>query len=338
MNSCIRFIILLALLFAFQARAKIDVSLQMQLGNPSNATADTNNHDHFLIQRPVETLDYSDNLGEPVWASWDLTTEDVGSVTRSSSFYQDTNLPPNFTRLTQTDYNGVGTNNFSRGHLCPSEDRTDDVTNNKAVFFMSNIMPQAAANNSGVWETFETYCRSLTNQYELLITCGPSGFGTRTIPSGLAYIPSNTWKIVVCVPTGDGTALIRISATNRVIAISVPNITNGLSSAWQTYVCSPRKIEQDTGLTFFTALPPDVASIFRAEVDGAPTFSAGTVTNNQIRFAVNGWTGTNYVVQASTNLDSNNWISLTTNAAPFTFTQTNANTFSQRFYRAKIWP
>jgi hypothetical protein len=63
-----------ALLVASSANAVIDASLQMQLGNPSGATADTNNHDHYLIQRTVEALDYSDHFGEPVWASWDLTT------------------------------------------------------------------------------------------------------------------------------------------------------------------------------------------------------------------------------------------------------------------------
>ena len=59
-------------------------------------TANTNNHAHYLIQRTVEALDYSDNLGEPVWASWDLTAADVGSATRTTSYYVDTNLPPNF--------------------------------------------------------------------------------------------------------------------------------------------------------------------------------------------------------------------------------------------------
>src|ERR1017187_7622691 len=112
-----------------QAGAIIDVSLQMQLGNPSNATANTNNHDHYLIQRTVEALDYSDNLGEPVWASWDLTAGDVGSAPRSPSYYTDTNLPPNFYRVTDNDYVGVGAINFNRGHLCPSEDRTDTSAN-----------------------------------------------------------------------------------------------------------------------------------------------------------------------------------------------------------------
>ena len=260
---------LAVLFFAIQpAYATIDASLQMQLGNPSSAIVDTNNHAHYLIQRTVEALDYSDNLGEPVWASWDLTTGDVGSAKRSTVYFTDTNLPSNFYHLTTTDYIGVGTNNFNRGHLCPSEDRTDNTTDNNLVFFMSNIMPQSALNNQGVWANFEDYCRTLLSTNELLIICGPSGFGTRTIPSGRAYIGSNVWKVVVCVPLGSGTAASRITTATRVIAISVPNVTNGLSSAWQTYVTSPQQIEQDTGFTFFTALNPNLASVLRAKVDG----------------------------------------------------------------------
>lgn len=323
------------MLFVQRALATIDINLQMQLGNPSGAITDTNNHNHYLILRTVEAIDYSDNLGEPVWASWDLTTNDIGGSGRNSTFYTDTNLPPNFTNILSTaDYNGVGTNNFNRGHLCPSADRTDTTNDNKLVFFMSNIMPQSALNNQGVWGNLEDYCRSIVSSNELLIICGGSGFGTNTIPSGKAYIPSNVWKIVVCVPLGNGTTLSRITATNRVIAVSIPNVTNGLSSDWHTYVTSPRKIEQDTGFTFFTALPANIAATFRAEVDGNPTFSALTATNNQFQFAVNGWTGTNYIVQAATNLISPNWISLITNAAPFQFVQSNANVFPQRFYRA----
>ena len=100
------------------AHAYIDINLQMQLGNPSGATADTNNHNHFLIQRTVEALDYNDTLGEPNWASWDLTAGDIGTNSRST-FVTDTNLPPNFTRYSTSIYNNAG---WDRGHLCPSKD------------------------------------------------------------------------------------------------------------------------------------------------------------------------------------------------------------------------
>ena len=121
-----------------RANATIDVSLQMQLGNPSNASADTNNHAHYLIQRPVEAIDYSDNLGEPVWASWDLTAGDVGSASRSTTYFTDTNLPPNFYRVTTADYNGVGNIDFNRGHLCPSAHGNFAVAGSSFPFLQSN--------------------------------------------------------------------------------------------------------------------------------------------------------------------------------------------------------
>ena len=50
---CLWRIVLTVLVFAaMRASSTIDVALQMQLGNPSNATADTNSPDHYLIQRP----------------------------------------------------------------------------------------------------------------------------------------------------------------------------------------------------------------------------------------------------------------------------------------------
>ena len=238
----------------------------MQLGNPSDATADTNNHDHYLIQRTVEAIDYSDNFGEPNWASWDLTASDLGSSGRNSSFYTDTNLPADFYHVNTDDYSGSG---YDRGHMCPSADRTDSTDDNQLVFFMSNIIPQAPNNNEGVWGNFEDYCRTLAQSGdELLIICGPSGFnGSLIQPSRRVFLPAYTWKIVVVVPPGGGTALSRIDATTRVIAIKIPN-NNAVSSTWQNYVTSARQIEVDTGYTFFTALPPDVASALLDKVDG----------------------------------------------------------------------
>src|SRR6185369_8600691 len=153
------------LLAPLVASAIIGTPYQMQLGNPSGASADTNNHDHFLIQRTVEAIDYNDNLGEPNWASWDLTASDLGTNARSS-FITDTNLPPNFNWVAPGDYTGSG---YDRGHLCPSKDRTDTAADNDLVFLMSNVMPQNSINNSGVWLQFENYCRALAQTNELLI-------------------------------------------------------------------------------------------------------------------------------------------------------------------------
>lgn len=54
-------------------------------------------------------------------------------------------------------------------------------------------------------------------------------------------------------------------------------------------------------------------------------------TAGQFHFAVSGTAGAKYVVQASTNLVD--WVSVQTNTAPFTFTDPDAGSYSQRFYR-----
>ena len=226
------------LLFAIvvlPAHATIGVTNQMLIGNPSNATSDTNNHNHYLIQRTVEAIDYSDNLREPNWASWDLTAGDVGSSGRSSNFYQDSSLPAGFYQVKPTDYSGSG---YDRGHMCPSADRTDNTTDNDMVFLMSNIIPQSPDNNQGVWNNLENDCRTIAQTgNELLITCGPSGFGTNRINTlGLVYIASNTWKIVVVVTNGAGTVLSRINTSTRVIAVKIPNIAGIRSAPWTSTI------------------------------------------------------------------------------------------------------
>lgn len=262
------FLFLLSLLLAVSSSAKIGRDYQMQLGNPSSSQIDPNNHDNYLIQRDQYAMDYSDHKGEPNWVSWDLSAEDIGSSGRSD-FAVDTTLPSGFYRVLTSDYSGSG---YDRGHMCPSADRTVTVADNKIVFFMSNMIPQAPDNNQGVWANFENYCRSLTSDgSELLITAGPSHFGGSRLPSNAAAIPGYVWKIVVVVPPGSGMAIDRITDKTRVIAISIPNVAGVRSDPWQNYVTSVAQIEAETGLTFFTQLPSSVASALRQVIDGQPT-------------------------------------------------------------------
>ncbi|HVM62209.1 MAG TPA: DNA/RNA non-specific endonuclease [Verrucomicrobiae bacterium] len=295
-----------------QATAIIDSTLQMQLGNPSGASADPTNHAHYLIQRTVEAIDYSDQFGEPNWVSWDLTASDVGSSGRSSSFYPDTTLPPGFYEVSPSDYSGSG---WTRGHMCPSEDRTDNTTDNKLVFYMSNIIPQDSNENGGVWGSLESYCHSLLSSYELLITCGPSGFGSTTIANGHVYVPSNTWKVVVCVPLGSGTAFDRVAnadpSTIRVIAVEIPNAPQ--VNPWTSFVTSTRQLQIDTGFSFFTALPTNLAWVLRSKVDGQSPAAPGAISFSPL----SGATGTNITITGS-NLDSATNVLFNGIAASFT--------------------
>jgi len=64
----------------------------------------------------------------------------------------------------------------------------------------------------------------------------------------------------------------------------------------------------------------------------------GYVSGNRFQLSVDGAAGVNYVIQANTSLSTTNWLSLFTNAAPFTFTDTGASNYVERFYRAVYLP
>src|SRR5215218_1839760 len=94
---------------------------------------------------------------------------------------------------------------------------------------------------------------------------GGSGFVGKKIASGVA-IPGYTWKIVLVVPNGPGSALSRVTPSTRIIVIKIPNIAGVRSTPWQNFVTSVAQIEADTGYTFLTALPQGTADALRTVV------------------------------------------------------------------------
>jgi DNA/RNA endonuclease G (NUC1) len=276
-----RFLSAFLLVVALSCQARIGVEYQMPLGDPSNATSNPNNHEHYLIQRSVFAMDYDDRNGEPNWVSWDLTAEDIGPAKRTPVFHADAELPASFHHITSADYTRSG---FDRGHMCPSADRTDNQADNNLVFAMSNIIPQTKDNNEGVWEHLESYCREQAQSgNELLIICGPASFSGQHInQNGPVLVPAHTWKIVVEVPNGSGSVLSRITTATRVIAVDIPNIAGVRNDPWTKYQVSVNQLEALTGFKFFTALSPDIAKILKAKNDGqsSSVFASTEITSS----------------------------------------------------------
>ncbi|MCU0785680.1 MAG: immunoglobulin domain-containing protein [Verrucomicrobia bacterium] len=69
-----------------------------------------------------------------------------------------------------------------------------------------------------------------------------------------------------------------------------------------------------------------------------PTLTNAVLSGSQFQFLITGTTGSNYVVQATTNLSAANWIPVRTNAAPFSFVESNVFNLPQRFYRGLVAP
>jgi hypothetical protein len=165
------------------------------------------------------------------------------------------------------------------------------------------------------------------------------------------FIPNYVWKIAVVLPPGGDPATNRITATNRVIAIKIPN-NDSATNTWPTYVTSANQIQVDTGLTFFTALPPAIAAVLRSKVDGqtnappdiytfTPTTGAagtnvvitGTNFASATAVAFNGTTAS-FTINSSSQITAtvpvnagSGWVSVTTPSG--TAISTNSFTFIQ---------
>src|ERR1043165_3551339 len=117
-------------------------SVNLVLGNPTEATDDGSDKDNFLMVKPQFVLSFNNSKGGANWVAWHLQSSDIGNVSRGD-FHADTSLPDGFKRITKQDYNNSG---YDRGHLCNSKDRTKNKTNNDATFNMTNILNVASLN------------------------------------------------------------------------------------------------------------------------------------------------------------------------------------------------
>ena len=265
------FIALSAIVVPSGSWARLGVDYQMQLGNPTAATVDVNNFTNYLIQRAQYAMDYNDTFRQPNWVSWSYTTGDSGGSGRSPNFFIDTSLPTGFTKVSTDTFLG-----YDRGHMCPSGDRTISVADNEVTFLMSNMIPQTAENNQGLWAAFEGYCRGLASGgSEILIICGPGNFRTTSISNGMR-VPGSVWKVVVVSPSGTALAPDKVTTASRVIAINTPN-TSSVSTSWTDYITTVEQIEAETGFRFFSSLPTSVGRYLRKVKDTGSGANTPTV-------------------------------------------------------------
>jgi hypothetical protein len=114
------------------------------------------------------------------------------------------------------------------------------------------------------------------------------------------------------------------SATNSYLTL--PNVTLNDAGTYDvvatgTYGSTP------SAVATLTVFVPGIAATL-----GSPAYT----TNNQFQFTVTGTAGSNYVVQVAHDLSSSTtWLSLFTNTSPFTFVDSYAQRFPQRFYRVQ---
>lgn len=239
------------------------VSPNLALGDPSDATPDPSNRNNFLLVKPQYVLSYNNERGGPNWVSWRLTAADIGDVERQNNFHPEQSLPAGFKRVTPDDYTGTG---YDRGHVCNSKDRTATEADNSETFSMANMLPQTPDLNRQVWESLESYSRSLAQKGNVLyIVAG--GYGSAKVigKANRVTVPTNCWKIILVLPAGRDVS--QADKNTRVIAVDMPNASGISQDPWQKYITTVGDIEQKTGYHFFAQLPRDVQDALKSKRD-----------------------------------------------------------------------
>ncbi|CAB4125368.1 NUC1 DNA/RNA endonuclease G, NUC1 [uncultured Caudovirales phage] len=121
----------------------------------------------------------------------------TGPAKRKDNFHPDASVTPNCS-ASLADYATVG-KTHDRGHMAPAGNNTQNDAIMSESFNLSNMVPQVANNNRGIWKQLETYERQWatapgTDFY--IISGGIYDQGHPVTGNGLG-IPTRLYKIII---------------------------------------------------------------------------------------------------------------------------------------------
>lgn len=185
---------------------------------------------------------YSEEHEQAKWVAYKLSSDMVsGDEERTNKFKVDP-LVTTFT-ANDNDYKSMG---YDRGHLAPAADMSFDKNALEESFYYSNISPQLAGFNRGVWKKLETYVRNTAKMIDCVyVVTGP------VLQNNLTQIGENG----VAVPHKFYKTLLYFSDTLvSGIAFVMPN-EKVVNTDIFHYACTIDELEKVTGIDFWPALP-----------------------------------------------------------------------------------
>ncbi len=197
---------------------------------------------------------------------FDANTPDNNVGRTQTRFSIDPNIPSQY----QWTHDNYTYSNFSRGHMCMSDDRQYNETSNTHTFYTTNIHPQHQTHNAGVWLRLEEWVNSRGYDRDFCDTLYVVKAGTidkaeqirgytDTDPlngtstgscSSHILIPQYFYMCILVVKDGQYKAI--GFWTEHTTDTQLGTIT------YSDYAKSIDEIEELTGLDFFCNLPDDI--------------------------------------------------------------------------------
>ena len=211
----------------------------------------TSTTDH-IIKHSYYSLSYSEKHKLAEWTAYKLTPEMInGSQEPTKDYRADPSVSSGTAELSDYTYSG-----YVKGHLVPIADMKINQTAMSESFYMSNISPQSASFNSGIWKKLEELVRSwaLSKGEIYVVTGGILNNSKGHFGINKVGIPGEYYKIVLDT-----------DPEYKVIGFVIRN-EKGYNKL-KTYAVTVDYIETRTGIDFFPSIPDGVEADIESKID-----------------------------------------------------------------------
>lgn len=215
------------------------------------------------LVNPSYLVDFDEGARIAHWVHYELrAAESNGPYSRTDDFRRD---PRAASSADADSYRGSG---YDRGHLKPAGDSKSSRAEMSQSFLMTNMFPQTASLNRGVWRVLEQDVRGWSVQYGAVhVSTGPSVESKGRIggnTGGGVRVPSACWK-----------AVLRTSPDTSAIAFWMPNDAQVNGNA-ADYVITVDALEARIEIDLFPGLPDATeARVEASDASGEWAMSTG---------------------------------------------------------------
>ncbi len=202
-----------------------------------------------LVHHSYYSLSYSQQHEQAEWVFYEINSNtNLGQVKRTNNFRSDNLISANSASL--SDYKGSG---FDRGHLAPAADMSFNYIAMSESFLLSNMSPQNASFNRGVWKKLEILVRTWGNYTDIYVVTGPILNSCSTSIGGNNVCVPNYFYKVIYDPQNQ-----------KMISFILPNKKGNKSL--NKYVCTTDSLEKITNIDFFPILENNLEERLESQI------------------------------------------------------------------------
>lgn len=229
--------------------------------------------DHQIRNFQYYSLCYRESYEQAEWSAYCLRAFMLQKNTkRTNDFRPDPQITTGSATL--ADYKRSG---YDRGHLTPAGDMVFSKEAMSETFYMSNMCPQAAAFNRGIWKDLEDQVREWVRTYgAAYIVSGPvlskPADEYPSIGESKVAVPEYFYKVILVPIFQDDSDQDSPEECADLMAIAFVIPNKGCDGDFWRYAASVDEVEQITGLDFFPLLEDDIEERVESACDPRPWY------------------------------------------------------------------